>query len=391
MIPIGYLPVLCFIFIATKTILRYRLVDITPEFAAGKIIDTMRDALFVFDHEGIIKVVNHSAAHLFNSSRDDLLGRPWREVIDDKGFSDRIDALGRDGIIRNYELSYTDKNGETAFLSMSATVMPGKDGEPVATVCIARDITDIKKVEEELRKHRDHLEELVETRTIELRNANRLLTQEIVERLSIEEKLKHSYEELRNLSAHLQNIREEERTRIAREIHDELGQLLTALKMDMVWLNKRLTGKHKRESDKIRTMVKLVEMSIQTVQRISSELRPGILDHLGLTAAVEWQAGEFRKRSGINYEIKISLDDSMLDRDLSTTVFRIFQEALTNVIRHAGATRVVITMVELDGFIELEIEDNGRGITEEEIHDPKSFGIIGVDYRDQGEGKLLGW
>lgn len=208
-------------------------------------------------------------------------------------------------------------------------------------------------------------------------------------RKQAEQELSNSREQLRNLSTYLQSAREEERTRIAREIHDELGQTLTALKMDLSWLGKHLSEDREPLREKTKTMVKLVDTTIQTVQRISAELRPGLLDNLGLAAAIEWQAKEFRDRTGIECEMKCSLDSIAMDRERSTAIFRIFQEALTNVARHAEATRIVINMRQETHSLLLKVRDNGKGITREEIFDPNSFGLIGIRERvHQWEGKV---
>jgi PAS domain S-box-containing protein len=204
--------------------------------------------------------------------------------------------------------------------------------------------------------------------------------QDITERKIQEEKLRNSREQLRNLSAHLHTVREQERTSIAREIHDELGQVLTALKMDISWLGNKYRD-HEPLAEKTGSMIQLVDSTIQTVKRISSELRPVVLDDLGLVAAIEWQAQEFQKRTGIECVVRFNPDDIILDRVISTTIFRIFQEALTNVIRHAEATRVLVSLEERDGEVLLSVKDNGKGITEEQISDRESFGLIGIRER----------
>ena len=204
--------------------------------------------------------------------------------------------------------------------------------------------------------------------------------QDITERKRAEEELTYSREQLRNLSLHLQSVREEERTAIAREIHDELGQVLTALKMDLSWLDKKHRG-DKSLAERTKAMLSLVDSTIQTVKRISSELRPGLLDHLGLGAAIEWQAREFEKHTGISCDVSVNPDDIMLDRQHSTTIFRIFQEALTNVARHAKATMVRISLLEKADGIMLHVEDNGKGITKKQMNNPHSFGLIGIQER----------
>ena len=201
------------------------------------------------------------------------------------------------------------------------------------------------------------------------------------QRRRADQELRSSREQLRNLSAHLESIREEERTRLAREIHDELGQAMTALKMDIAWLNRRLDPEHALLSEKTRSMNELVDATIRTVQRLSGELRPGLLDDLGLAAAMEWQAEEFQKRSGIPCPISVELQDTKLNAEHATSIFRIFQETLTNVIRHAQATQVRVRLQMEDGRLVLVVEDNGRGITAEQTEDPKAFGLIGIRER----------
>jgi PAS domain S-box-containing protein len=207
------------------------------------------------------------------------------------------------------------------------------------------------------------------------------IAQDITERKEAEEELRASREQLRILLAHLQFVREEERTRIAREIHDELGQSLTALKMDLAWLVKRLDKGQKQLYEKAQVMSKHIDMNIQTVKRISTELRPGLLDDLGIAAALEWQAEEFKERTGIQCDIRVKPEDISLDRNRSTTIFRIFQETLTNVVRHAHATKVEIDLKENGGELTLQVKDNGKGITDRQISSPKSIGLIGMRER----------
>jgi len=196
-----------------------------------------------------------------------------------------------------------------------------------------------------------------------------------------EEKLKNSREKLRNLTEYIQTVREKERTRIAREIHDNLGQALTALKMDLSWLDKRLAAGQTEIMDKIDSMAALIQETIQIVQRVSAELRPGILDDFGLVAAIEWQAEEFQQRTNINTRVSLTEEPIDISKDQSTAVFRIYQEALTNVIRHANASEVEVVLEKEEGRLLLTIKDNGRGISPEEISSPRSFGLIGMQER----------
>lgn len=195
------------------------------------------------------------------------------------------------------------------------------------------------------------------------------------------EQLRESHARLRALSIYLQTVREEERTRIAREVHDELGQALTSCKLDLSWIAGRLPKDLKPLQEKAKALTAHIDSTIQTVRRISSELRPGVLDHLGLAAALEWQANEFQNRTGIRCDLRTNIRDVPLEADLSTNLFRIFQETLTNVIRHAQATRVDVSLRASKSRIKLEVRDNGRGITKQEISNTKSMGLLGMRER----------
>jgi CheY-like chemotaxis protein/two-component sensor histidine kinase len=202
---------------------------------------------------------------------------------------------------------------------------------------------------------------------------------ERADRKRAEMRLRESHEQLRALSVYLQYVREEERTRIAREVHDELGQALTGLKMDLAWISGRLPRSQRPLLDKIQSMSGHIDGTIQSVRRIATELRPGILDDLGLVAALEWQANEFQNRTGIQCVVTTTLQDTLLDADLNTAFFRIFQETLTNIMRHANATRVEVNSTKRDGNLVLTVHDNGRGILPAEITDRRSIGLLGME------------
>jgi PAS domain S-box-containing protein len=205
--------------------------------------------------------------------------------------------------------------------------------------------------------------------------------EDITEKKRAEEELESSREQLRNLSVYLQSVREKESTRIAREIHDELGQSLTALQMDVAWLGSQLPAECTQLIEKTHRMARLADATIDSVHRIITELRPILLDDLGLTAAIEWQAEEFQNRSGIGCDVYVDCRDSSIEKDLATTLFRVFQETLTNIARHAGATAVWVRLTQEENELCLEVIDNGKGITRKQIEDPRSFGIIGIRER----------
>ncbi len=191
---------------------------------------------------------------------------------------------------------------------------------------------------------------------------------------------------LRNLAGYLEDAREKERTIIAREIHDEFGQALTALKMDLAWLAKRLPPDQDSLLVKVGSMSGLVDTSIQMVRRIATDLRPGVLDHLGLVASIEWQAQEFAKRADFECQLDLTGKELCLDEDLLTAVFRIFQETLTNVARHAEATLVRVELREEADELVLTVQDNGKGMTESQITRSKSLGLIGMQERARSWG-----
>jgi signal transduction histidine kinase len=193
------------------------------------------------------------------------------------------------------------------------------------------------------------------------------------------ERLRESEEKLRRLAAHLISVREEERAHIAREIHDELGQVLTGIKMEVGWLAKRLTEPALLE--KTDSMSKLIDSTVQTVRKIATGLRPEMLDDMGLVAAVGWQAKDFQKRTGIRCRVKLPPEGTKLDIDVSTTAFRIFQEILTNVARHSRATRVDIDLEVAPDTLRLDVADNGVGIGEAELDGKKSLGLLGMHER----------
>jgi PAS domain S-box-containing protein len=209
---------------------------------------------------------------------------------------------------------------------------------------------------------------------------------DITARKLAEKNLERSRRQLRALTARLESSREEERTRIAREIHDELGQLLTGLKMDLRWIERKLTAHEHAATlnpvlDKAVEASALADSTIASVQRISSELRPSLLDNLGLDAALRHEAQRFQEQTGVTCRLEIPDPAPDLGQPVATALFRIFQETLTNVARHAEAKGVVITLRDQDATVILSITDNGKGLPAGALYDPKSIGLAGMKER----------
>lgn len=204
---------------------------------------------------------------------------------------------------------------------------------------------------------------------------------DITDRKLAEERIKNTEEKLRALSARIQGVREEERAYIAREIHDDLGQRLTGLKLEAAWFFRHLNPDQSELKEKAKELQETLDQTIKTVRRISTELRPRLLDDFGLIAALEWQSREFSEKTDISIRFQSIVPDLDLKEDISIAVFRIFQEALTNVVRHSGATCVEASLdTDSEGLVFM-VRDNGRGISEEEIARTRSLGLVSMRER----------
>jgi PAS domain S-box-containing protein len=219
------------------------------------------------------------------------------------------------------------------------------------------------------------------------KKARLLLSNDITEKLISEESLKKSYENIRQLASHLQNIREDERAAIAREIHDQLGQQLTGLKMDISWVSKKINfAKDDLVKQRIDGAMELLDSTIKTVRKIATELRPSIIDDLGAIAAIEWQSQEFEKRSGILTQFRSGMAEPDFPPGMAIGLFRICQESLTNIGRHSSAKNIMITLDEQNEEVVLKIEDDGIGFMVQQIGQKKTLGLLGMRERAQMMG-----
>jgi PAS domain S-box-containing protein len=267
------------------------------------------------------------------------------------------------------------KDGSRFWAHVVITALRDKAGRLCGFGTVSSDQTNRKQAEADLRSLTEKLDHRVQERTHQLAKANR--------------ELRALLAQLRALAARLQAVREDERTSIAREIHDDLGQTLTAMNMDLVWLMQRLLGQDPAWQQKVHSVLKLVDDAITSVRRIASSLRPGMLDDLGLSAAIEWQTREFQARTGIECELVLPAKDVVLDDDHSTAIFRIFQETLTNIARHACATRAIVRLKKVRQAIVLEVLDNGKGFDNGAIAQKKSLGLLGMKERALILGGLI--
>ena len=296
------------------------------------------------------------------------------EHVDNKrDFIHRLETLKPDLILSDFTLPSIDGYHALALAQERCPDVPfifvtGTLGEEVAIETLKKGATDYVL--------KSRLARLVPSVHRALREARGR-----VERRHAEEQLHQSHEQLRALSIHLQHVREEEQIRIAREVHDELGQSMTGLKLQLTWLASRLPKTAKALHAKARTMAAHIDETIHAVRRIATELRPGVLDTAGLLAALEWQANKFQTETGILCVVKASVKATLWDQDLNTAFFRSFQEALTNVIRHAKATVVEVRLTETASHLTLDVRDNGRGISEAEVHNTRSIGLLGISER----------
>ncbi len=309
------------------------------------LVENARDIIYTTDLEGNYTSVNKAGEQLLGYTREEALKLSPADVIAPEYLVKARQMLARKLAGESetvYELEAVTKDGRRVTIELN-TRLVYRDNVPVGVQGIGRDVTERKRAEERLRK---------------------------------------SNEKLRALAARLQAVREEESIKIAREIHDELGGGLTGLKMDVSWIERRLPGAgDEAVRQKLRSMSELIDETIQKVRNISTELRPSVLDDLGLAAAVEWQAREFQRRTEIGCVIT-SLDEEVaLSAEKSTAVFRIFQEVLTNIARHARATRVEMSMEKRDGTLVLRVSDDGRGIQESDFSDTRSLGLLGMRER----------
>ncbi|MBT8390645.1 MAG: PAS domain-containing sensor histidine kinase, partial [Ignavibacteriaceae bacterium] len=309
------------------------------------IIEHTTNLFYSHTSEHILTYVSPQSKTFFGYEPEEAMIK-WTQLVSDnpinqKGFNATVKAIETGNPQPPYELELKKKDGNLSWVEVHEAPIV-QNGKTIAIVGALTDITQRKLAER---------------------------------------KLQESHNQLRSLAERLQLIREEERAAVSREIHDDLGQVLTALKMDISSMQGKKDIKQNELNERTDKMLELINSSIQTVKRIATELRPGILDDLGLLPAIEWQAEEFQNRTKIKCQLKTEGDLDIIDDEVSIAVFRVFQETLTNITRHSNATQTDIKLICSDKELILEIQDNGRGISKEQIYGPMSLGILGMRER----------
>ena len=319
------------------------------------IINQIQETVISIDLDGYVMSWNTGAEKMLGHSVEEALGKHISFIypVEDREFLERevigpVKAKGTHQV----EVRRRTKSGALRFAKLSLTLVRDDTDSPISIIGISMDITD---------------------------------------RRIGEEALLNSRNQLAALAVRLESVREEERTRIALEVHDVLGQALTGLKLDVAWVHKRITesiepAQHAAVLARLVSARELLDSTIQSVRDIATTLRPGVLDELGLEAAVEWQAREFQHRTGIVCDTTIWPRNMVLEPEQSTALFRIFQEILTNVARHAQATNVSIRLEQSGEHVSLQVGDNGRGISGVEQSGPEAFGLLGMRLRAQQQG-----
>jgi len=354
-------------------------------------------AIFCLDPLGHVVSWNAGAERLKGYRAEEIIGHhfsvlyPREDVVSGKPEQKLAEAAQRGQ--SEDEGWRVRKDGSRFWANVVITALRDPKGSLHGFAKVTRDMTERHRKEETLTKAKELLELGVEQRTAVLTQVNQQLRAEIAERERVEEQLKISLDQLRALAGRLQSVREEERTLIAREIHDELGQACTAIKMDLALIGRKTTKTQSQLRAKVKSATQVMDNMIVTLRKIASELRPRALDDLGLTAALEWQAQEFESRTGIHCRVILPQELIALDSERSTAIFRIFQESLTNVARHAHATRVEARLEREADQLLFQVHDNGRGFDPEEAKAQMSLGLVGMQERAlllNGELKVEG-
>ena len=397
---------------AGRKVVRAVLTDITERKRADNALHGERDLLqTVMDSAGnshLVYVdrdfnfvrVNKTYAATCGYRPEEMIGKNHFVLYpnaENEAIFTHVRETGKDFEVRDKPFEFPDQpeRGVT-YWDWTLKAVKGPGGQVTGLVFSLHETTERKRNEEKmerlvlaLQKAHDELEKRVAERTAQLVESNKSLKQEIVKRIAIGEDLKESQERLRNLTKHLHKIREQERAFLSRELHDQLGQALTGMKMDIRWIERRLPEESTLILERLHSIIALIDDAILSVQRISMELRPPDLDDFGISEAIKSMLTNLAKKTHITCKFISTPQRIVLNGEISTEIFRIFQEAFTNITRHADAKNVTIHLQHTGDKLIMEIRDDGRGITKKELMDHKSIGLTGMRERAYAiEGNL---
>lgn len=308
------------------------------------LVETVLDWTWEIKKDGVFTYSSPQVTNILGYMPGEVVGKSFFSFMSDrdaKKLKPLLQAKHKKSPV-SFEFSCQGKNGKTVYLEMSGTPLFARTGDLIGFRGINRDITIRRTLEAELRA---------------------------------------SHEKLKALTAKLEDVREEERTHISRELHDELGQVLTGLKIDLTWLAKRIPEEQRPLLDKANLMRGQIDSIIEYIRRIATQLRPKLLDDFGFVEAIEWVISDFRERTAIRCRFRSNLQHMNIDPKASTIVFRIIQETLTNIMRHSGASSVTIYMKKTSTHLNIEVKDNGIGINENDMKATRSLGILGMRER----------
>ena len=334
-------------------------------------------AYFTFDRKGMITEANRAAAEMLGIGARQLIGTPFFLYVAPphrKLFHAHQHEIFQKGGRQRIELNLLNKDGTEFEAVMESRLEETSDRAQSRFRSIVTDISEYKALSRALQESNQLLEEKVSLRTAELLRSNAAMAEEI-------EAKKKAERGLKDLAAKLHEVRERERLELSREMHDDFGQDMVSIKMEASWICGHMDGSPSVLVRKAKSIVENTDKCIQKIKRIASSLRPPVLDDCGIAAAIEWQCREFEKRTGIRCFFINNTEKIALRGDAGINIFRIFQESLTNIARHAEATEVKTSLQVRDGKIILEVRDNGKGIGDDEAAHPGALGILGMKER----------
>jgi PAS domain S-box-containing protein len=328
------------------------------------ILDNTEEILYTLDAEGRYTYVSPAISRILGHRVSDLIGKSISDFTHPEDIQERLESIERvlsTGVpVRGIQYRLRHFDGSWRWFAATVSISRGESRNQAEFIGVSYDITEKMRIERELEHYRFLLERIAEQRKREFDAIREKLHREVAERL---------------------NVIEKERAEIAREVHDELGQALTALKYDLSWLNQRCETNGPEFQDRVQTALASIEDSIKSVKRISTRLRPAVLGDLGLGAAIEWYAGDFQRRTGIDVVLNLPQEDFEIDADRATALFRVLQESLTNVARHSQAGSVYVVLSAGKGLVSLSVSDDGIGYVPEDVVGARSFGITGMRER----------